>query len=246
MEATNTLTAALEASDVRVHHATKAKALRLEAALTAEYPGVSMDFSTDDNGKPSEWLFDAGEHSWSSEDGKVPELADVLEGLGEAGATEEDLVGEQVEDEEEVGGKSVVLETYRQQYRVLSTNKQTNGDWLAETLTALFWDTKAGFNVSGFEALLDLNGVDLSAPWAQVLGTKGGAGRFRMNGRQALEKRLCVSEVFKGLDEPQTPLNSAEFAAWLADAKERHAGYLAKLAKKVAKEEAAQAEPAGE
>lgn len=237
-----TLTEALAAADLRIHHATKAKAIRLDEALRAEYPGVSMDFSTNEDGKATGWLFDCGAATWETEDGKVPELADVLEGLQEAGATDEDLAGDQ-DDEPEEGGKSVVQEAYRQQYRVVSTNKQTNGDWLAETLTDLFWDSKAGFNVGGFEALLDLNGVDMSAAWAQVLGTKGGAGRFRMNGRQALEKRLCVTGEFKDGENTVTPLTDAEFGAWLVEAKERHAGYLAKLAKKAAKEAAAEAAP---
>lgn len=230
-----TITAALEGT--RVHHATKAKMQRLEDALVAEYPGVELEVECEEDSKDYTLVAFCGDarSEWEKE---VPALTDVLESLLEQGATEDDLTGgEDEEDEDEPAPRSVVREEYRQEYRVASTNKQTNGDWLAETLTDLFWDPKEGFNVVGFEALLDHNGVDMSAPWARVLGTKGGAGRFRMNGRQALEKRLCVTGCLKAGEVEYTAESDAGFAGWLADAKERHAGFLAKIAKKAAKED---------
>lgn len=228
----------------RVHHATVAKAERLEIALKAEYPGVELDVNAEEDGKEYTILATCGDAEATFEQ-TIPTLAEVLDALQDDGATEEDLVGQQDEDDEgEQGSKSVVQEQYREEYRLVSTNKQTNGDWLAETLTSLFWDAKTGFSVGGFEACCDQNGVDMSAPWAQVAqsGRNGWQGRFRMNGRQAMEKRVCVTGTFRHGEEVTTPDADADFAGWLADARERHAGYLAKLAKQAAKEEAPAAE----
>jgi hypothetical protein len=236
-----TIREALEGT--RVHHARIAKAEALEAQLSAEYRGIEMDVEAEEGEKECTWLFICGDYEARFEN-TVPELADVLEQLQEQGASEEDLAGEPEEDEEPEGGRSVVREEYRQQYRAISTNKQTNGDWLAETLTGLFWDPKQGFNIAGFEALLDQNGVDMTAPWARVAdsGRNGWQGRFRMNGRQALEKRLAVSGVFRDGETELTAESDPDFGAWLIEARDRHAGYLAKLAKAEAKKAAATVE----
>lgn len=225
----------------RVHHATVAKAERLEIALQAEYKGIELDVQCAEGSKDYT-LFatcDGIEIDWA---GEVPSLSDVLEAFQEHEVTEEQMLGGEPDDEDEEpeGSRSVVREGYRQEYRVVSSNKQTNGDWLAETLTTLFWDSKEGFNTAGFEALLDQNGVDMSAPWAQVLGTKGGAGRFRMNGRQALEKRIALADRFvmtgaEGESMVVTAATDADFGAWQVDNRIRHAGYLGKVAKAEAK-----------
>lgn len=237
-----TLTQALEGT--RVHHATKAKMQRLEDALRAEYPGVELEVECEEDSKEYTLIAYARdgevEVRW---DQQTPDMADVLEGLMAQGATEEDLVGEdEEEEEEERGGRSVVRDEYRQEYRLVSTNKQTNGDWLAETITGLLWDRKEGFNIAGFEAMLDLNGVDMSAPWARVLGTKGGAGRFRMNGRQALEKRIALTGRFHtGEGWVELGAGDADFDAFVVDVRSKHARWLEKLAKQEAKKAAAEA-----
>lgn len=208
-----------------LHHARKAKAVKLAGMLAAEYPGITMVPSFDDLDRVNGWGFDADdERFYDAEGAVVPELADVLEAAEEHGVDLEAMA----DDEEDKASGSIVPEVYRQRYREASTTGQSNGDWLAEQLTI---DTHSaeGFVVDDFQAVLDANKVDQSGAWARLRGSgqKGWVGRWRMNGRQALEKAVALSgqyvDVLGSALEPDP--------AWLAEAQRKHAKWIAKQQK---------------
>lgn len=218
-------------TDIRLHHATKAKAIRLHELIVAEYPG--MTFTCDDDGEGGA-LFSvtAGDADDIYTGTKVPELADLLEACVELGIDPE--IGPEGEEEEkpEASG-SVVPETYRAKYREVSSNGQTNGDWLAETLVSETHGTD-GFNVEDFTQVLSLNGVDFSGQWAKLptSGQKGWIGRYRMNGRQVLEKQIALTGVYVDLlgHKHEVP------ASFLTTLRVKHEKWLAKIAKQLARE----------
>lgn len=215
--------AAIEAH--ALHHARKAKAVKLAEMLAAEYPGIGMQPTYDDAERVSGWAFDDGDDCfYETTDARVPELADVLEAAEEWGV---DLDAMQAEEEKKPSG-SVVPEVYRQRYREVSTTGQSNGDWLAEQLAA---DTHGidGFSVPDFEAVLTQNRVDQSGAWARLPGSgqRGWVGRWRMNGRQQLEKAVALSGVYRG----PTGTEHQPDAGWLAETRMRHAKWIAKQEK---------------
>lgn len=216
--------------EVKMHHATRAKAGKLAAMLAAEYPALSLDVSTssDDEGNETLEFFvvlhNEDFHVYDSP--KVPNLADILDHCADAGVDPTDT-GEEDEDEEFARGGSVVPEKYRTAYILASSNGQTCGDWLAETLTALTHGAK-GFVVAEFAAILDANAVDQTKKWASLptSGQAGWVGRWRMNGRQALEKVVALTGV---LHTQNGPIQAPEEALEVLRAK--HAKWLAKQAK---------------
>lgn len=222
---------------VKLHHATRAKAERVSGAFEADYPilSLSCDMNEDESAVIS-WLVHwnvepkriADEDSYEiSASPKVPDLADVLEAVEEQGLDPEATFDEAEGDEPEVSG-SVVPEVYRARYREVSSNGQTCGDWLAEWLVN---ETHAldGFNVDEFTAILSSNGVDLNTPWGRLpmSGQKGWIGRYRMNGRQVLEKAVawegCVMDARGGKHVPPE--------TFLVDLRTKHSKWLAKREK---------------
>lgn len=206
--------------------APEAKAFCEVAALNKtckeEYPALVVSFDTeggayalyhssDDFQNPVHW-FEEGQ----------PELTDVLE---------------VVEELELELGTVEYKEVVPQKYKILYAergNPNHCGDWLAlwlsEALTIegiVEGTTKTGkpskrkkksFDLDGFRALLDANGVDMSGKWAHSQ-ARGWQGRFRMNGRQLLEIRILEQNgvLFTAEGEQiQAP------AQWLQDIAERH------------------------
>lgn len=220
------------ADTIRIHHATKAKAMRLAAAFAADYPALTLLYATNED-ETAIRAWDVVHVSPETEDqtvvvkgaAKVPELADVLEACDEAGVDPE-------EGYEEPQGGSVVPEAYRAKYREVSSNGQTNGDWLAEFLTAQC-HTETGFDVDAFQAILDRNSVDQSGRWASLPGSgqKGWVGRWRMNGRQALEKAVAIAGEVIGVDGGTFEVP----ADFLAELRYKHRAFLDKRAKAEAK-----------
>ncbi len=217
----------------KVHHATKAKAIRLMDMLEAEYPGLTLVVTTNEDDS-AVTAFATIAHD---EDGEaieisapartVPDLADLLEECEEQGVDPE--AGPEAEEDEELkAGGSVVPEGYRAKYRAASSNGQTCGDWLAEALVA---DTngQAGFQVEDFTQILSLNGVSFKGAWARLpeSGQKGWIGRYRMNGRQVLEKVIAERGTYIDLLGHATPVPEGP----LADLRTKHAKWLAKQAK---------------
>jgi len=177
------------ATTANIHHATRAKAERLATMLEAEYPRLSIAPSHNEDGSQIlAWIAMHDGNVQMATYPKVPELADLLDAAEQLG-----LEIEADEDEQKDGG-SVVPSHYRAQYREASTNGQTCGDWLAEWLVA---ETHGidGFSVEEFAAIVDKNRLDTTAKWAKLpeSGQKGWIGRYRMNGRQALEKEVSLT-----------------------------------------------------
>lgn len=202
-----------------LHHARKAKALKLAQLLDAEYPIIGMQpVFDDDDVRVTGWMFDDGNDDfYETETAEVPSIADVLEAAEEYGV---DLEGEE-EDDEPSG--TIVKEVYRIRYAEVSSTGQSNGDWLAEQLAA---DTMGidGFNVDDFANILANNEVDQSGAWARLpeSGQKGWVGRWRMNGRQVLEKFVALRGYY--VDATGTRLEVP--ADFLLDLRARHAKWM--------------------
>lgn len=215
------------ADTTKIHHATKAKAERLAALLQAEYPALTLRHElNEDASRVVAWLVVATideQEQTIYEGDKLPEIADLLDACDEQG-----IDPEAGAEEEKKPAGTVVAEHYRQQYREISSNKQTCGDWLAERLVA---DTHGpeGFMVDDFTAILSANGLDMSAKWAQLpfSGQKGWIGRYRMNGRQVLEKHIALTGIY--IDHLGTKVTP--HADWLAMMREKHGKWIAKQEK---------------
>lgn len=90
--------------------------------------------------------------------------------------------------------RSVVPKAYKKDYAARG-NAANCGDWLAKALDGYFdvLDEKGrttGFDSDAFTGFLSDNEVQLNGKWATLptSGQKGWIGRYRMNGRQQLEK----------------------------------------------------------
>lgn len=215
-----------------IHHATRAKAERLATMLEAEYPRLSIAPTHNEDGSQiMAWVAMHDGNVQMATYPKVPELADLLDAAEQLG-----LDVDSDEDEQKDSG-SVVPAHYRAQYREASTNGQTCGDWLAEWLVA---ETHGidGFNVEEFTAIANANRLDMSAKWAKLpeSGQKGWIGRYRMNGRQALEKEVSLSGFVtdaRGTDHaiPADALDAlrGKHAKWIAKETKRREAILAAI-----------------
>lgn len=243
------------AASIQMHHATRAKAAKLAETFAAEYPmlrieaqtGEPIDHETythacagfvvlasvtvDRTGEPDSEADETDITVYEGE--KVPSLALVLDTC-----IEEDIdpVGEEDEDDDRPSG-SIVPESYRRTYKEVSSTGRCNGDWLAERLAIDTLNGEGKLMLDTFIVVLEQNGVDLTGKWAQARfgGSNGWQGRFRMNGRQLLEKAVAKSGVYVDALEAEHQPN----AEWLADVRTRHAKWLAKEAKRDANAEAA-------
>lgn len=177
----------------RVHHATKAKAEKLASLLAAEYPALSIVAMIDEDTDTVTGWETSHRDAADAEPvlilitKKVPELADIFAACEDLDLDPEAM---EAEDEEQRIGGSVVDPAYRQQYREQSSNGQTCGDWLAEWLVAQTHSADNKLSFDDLEHIFSVNGVDLTAKWAvaRLSGSRGWQGRYRMNGRQVLEK----------------------------------------------------------
>jgi hypothetical protein len=188
--------------------------------LEREYPGaakVSIDgddvtVTVGDTSYTVEDIFDI--------DGSYAEIGDEMGEQLEAAI-------EEVEDEEAIG--SVVPMHYRAIYAERG-NANHCGDWLAETLNGIF-ETDGRFDANLFRIFLVANGVPMTGKWASLpeSGQKGWEGRYRMNGRQILEKYAAKAGklVFQTgeLEVPAEALAAlrAKHAKWLAKAEKAEA-----------------------
>lgn len=200
---------------VRIHHATKTKAEKLASMFENEYPALTLEFDTnEDVSAVTAWIVTHGEDRnviLSAE--KVPDLAKVLEICEDEGLDPE----EGAEDEEDRGG-SIVPQKYREEYAARG-NPANCGDWLAhfceEQCHIPNAKGKATFSISDFEELLNANGVPLDGKWAQARFTArpGWQGRFRMSGRQQLEKYVALRGTAKALNGADVAVPDEELAA---------------------------------
>lgn len=231
------------APGIRMHHATRAKATKLAATLLAEYPKLTLEAIDGDDIDHEVYTNECGGFVVTHVDGeevysgdKVPELAEILDTAIEMGL---DL---EADEEEEKPSGSVVPEEYRIQYKEKSSNGQTCGDWLAEFLVGQTHNAQ-GFNVEDFTYILNRNDVDMTAKWAKLpeSGQPGWIGRYRMNGRQVLERLVAERGWVNGIaDRFIVP------EADMAILRTKHAKHLAKLERAAAKAEAEAAKAATE
>jgi hypothetical protein len=230
----NTLHTAIEnATDIQMHHATRAKAQKLADMLAAEYGKLTLSVVTDANDVLTGWAViyaadgDIEDPVTIYEGPKVPSLAVLLDTCAEEG------LDPTVEEEEEPSAPgSVVPEKYRAEYRLNSSTGRSNGDWLAEQLANDTLDAKGNLVMDDFIAVLERNAGPLTGKWAALRfgGGRGWQGRFRMNGRQVLEKLVTKAQAYVDATG-QTLTPSAD---WLADMATKHGKWLAKEAKREA------------
>ena len=229
------------APTIRMHHATRAKAMKLASTLLAEYPKLTLEAIDADDIDHEVNMNECGGFVVTHGDGekaysgdKVPELAEILDT-----AIEMDLGLEAAEEEEEeMPSGSGVPEVYRIQYKEKSSNGQTCGDWLAEFLVGQTHGG-SGFNVEDFTYILNRNNVDMTAKWAKLpeSGQPGWIGRYRMNGRQVLERLVAERGWINGMvDRFVVPEPD------MAILRAKHAKHLAKLDRAMAKAAEAAAE----
>jgi hypothetical protein len=118
----------------------------------------------------------------------------------------------------------VVPEKYRIAYAERG-NAAHCGDWIAATLDGAFDDEEVGFLAGAFELFLRQNGVPIEGKWADLpnSGQQGWKGRYRMNGRQLLEKYVARAGVML-LNEATLEVPADE----LAFLRTKHAKWIAK------------------
>lgn len=168
---------ALQAAEVQRHLASDYPALTLKQAddMDPRFTLVFTDPTTDEATTVIEAQDD------------VPSLAECLEATTEAGFDPE---AQEPEEEKDTG--TVVNPRYRAIYKERGDPNHC-GDWLALQLKDRFTVVTDGREVFDPDAFIDFlreNQVDLTGRWAELpnVGTRGWQGRFRMNGRQRLEK----------------------------------------------------------
>lgn len=210
----------------QLHHARLKKAVKLASLLDAEYPVIFLEPVRNEVDHVIGWKAYA-EHETGrkliAESDKVPELADLLEVCEEEGIDPEG----DAEDERPAG--SIVREEYRKRYHESSSNGQSCGDWLAEWLTEQTWSPVNGLMVEDFTAILNANGVDMTRPWAKLpeSGQNGWRGRYRMNGRQSLEKHVAFNGYVYTAQGAEVEVPADE----LAVLRQRHAKWVEKQRK---------------
>lgn len=217
------------APSVNMHGNTRKAATKLAAMLAAEYPRLTMEATTDSNDTLTGFVVTFGKDAEDEQEiytgPKVPSLALLLDICAEEGL---DPSAPEEEEAPRASG-SVVPEKYRSEYRLNSSTGRSNGDWLAEQLALDTLDAKGNLVMDDFIAVLERNNVPLMGKWASLRfgGGRGWQGRFRMNGRQVLEKLVCKARAY--VDATGTTLTPSE--EWLADMGAKHAKWLAKEAK---------------
>lgn len=236
MTTENTTPIAEFAPGIAMHHATRAKATKLMVLLAAEYPKLQLlcDTEEDDSGKERAIGFEVefdGEDELIYEGEKVPSIAELLDACADR-----ELDPQADEEEPKVSG-SVVPEAYRTLYKQVSSNGQSNGDWLAEWLVAATNGVN-GFNADDFRAICEANHMDLTKGWALLptSGQPGWQGRYRMNGRQVMEKIAAKQGfILDAQGEPhKLPMAfweqlQAKHAKWLAKQEKIEAAQLASI-----------------
>jgi hypothetical protein len=212
--------------------ATRAKAEKLYTTLVAEYPRITFEAVVDGNdvctGFAATFGKDAEDEHTLYEGAKVPSLAVLLDTCAEEGL---DPTLPEEEDEPRVSG-SVVPEVYRAKYRTESSTGRSNGDWLAEQLAMDTLNGDQTLMLDDFRAVLLNNGIAMTGKWAMLpeTGGRGWQGRYRMNGRQVLEKQVTKAGVY--YDTTGTAHTPSE--EWLTTMRTKHAKWLAKEAKREA------------
>ena len=163
----------------------------LARAIESEYPAIRLAQDEDDTALILRHT-ETGDDIASWEDGDIPDLATVLDAAIEAGIDPE-------EGAEEQAPVVVVAPLYKQRYAE-GGHPEHCGDWLAYSLEGAFLLPAIGkaapaFDTDAFSSCLTDNGIELVGKWAALptSGQPGWQGRYRMNGRQKLERQVAAS-----------------------------------------------------
>ena len=159
--------------------------------IALEYPKLDVAYNYGDDA----WTVSLGDDELASADTLKEAWAEVLEqvedGLDIEGESEE------LDEEDEEPKGNVVPARYREEYAARG-NPRNCGDWLAQWLEGTFTARDAATNTEYFDhvaftAMIVANGVDTIGKWflLPASGQQGWKGRFRMNGRQKLEKSIA-------------------------------------------------------
>ena len=169
---------------------TAVQAAVLARQLHLEYPALRLDQTQDTNAR---FILTHADCDGKSilESGAVPSLSDCIEAT-EAEGLDPEANNDTDDAEEENKGGTVVSPRYRAAYKERG-DPNNCGDWLALQLKNRFTmivDSKETFDPEAFIAFLRENEVDITGKWAELptYNSPGWQGRFRMNGRQKLEK----------------------------------------------------------
>lgn len=191
-------------SNVSIGHASAKVALDaaiLARTLEAEYPAIGIENATDKDGDPDHAAglvlraTEDGTEIATYADGVIPGLAEVLDAAIEAGIDPEEGA------EDDTGPVVVVAPKYKQRYAD-GGHPEHCGDWLAYQLEGAFATSSINekgkaveaFDVEAFTGCLTDNGIALEGKWAALptSGQPGWQGRYRMNGRQKLERQVAA------------------------------------------------------
>lgn len=231
---------------LKLHHATRKKAEALHSCLVAEYPAITLSALVGEDDRGDLVVGNYYVHHADDPDApfyentKVPNLTDVLDACTDAGHDPEAGADEE---EEPTSSGSVVTEHYRAIYREVSSTGQSCGDWLAEWLAVQTLDADGKLDVDAFVSILEANAVPLVGPWAAARFTqaRGWQGRFRMNGRQLLEKQVAKNGFVTDASDSDHDVPETALAAL----RHKHRTWLAKEAKRAALLDAEAKEQAG-
>lgn len=225
-------------TEIKMHHATRAKATKLAEVLEAEYPRVGLLAATEecDHAEFPERLvgwtvtFDDDEVEGFIET-KDLSLASVLELVQDAGHDPEEPAEGEAEEEEDRG--DVVKPTYKAFYKEVSDTGRCNGDWLAEFLNNQCLNSEDKIDVDRFNSVLVRNNITVSdkkwgaAYYDESRRNRGWQGRFRMSGRVVLEKVAAVRGVVFTAEGEEVPVPEG----FLAVIRRKHAKAVAKAQK---------------
>lgn len=155
--------------------------------IVLEWPGFTFD--RDD----TDWAIQHGDQQLGVGTRLADALKEALDACEEQGLDPSVAPEGEEADEDEPTGRVIVAARYKAEYAARG-NPNHCGDWLAGFMDGMFTkgmiDGKPLFDHEGFAAFLVKNGVELTGKWAALpeSGQKGWQGRYRMNGRQKLEK----------------------------------------------------------
>ncbi len=162
-------------------------AMELIQTLHREYPGISIDYRIN----TQDWIGKGPNNEEFPLGDEFPTLEVILEAAMAEGIDPE----EGFEDEDEPRG-NVVPTKYKIEYAARG-NRNHCGDWLSLQLEGQFQNKGGQFNEPDFTQFLIDNGVELVGKWSDLptSGQRSWEGRYRMNGRQKLERVLVQTGV---------------------------------------------------
>lgn len=169
----------------------------LDQTLRSEYPALTVLSSKDpkDEGiyMDPQVVHRSEPTGYFDFDEVPPTLAAVL-----AYCEDNDLDPEADDFEDEAEDEETAADVVPSKYKIIYAergNRNHCGDWLAAFLNGKFEDEEGKLMTDAFTAFLAENGVTFEGKWASLpdSGQRGWQGRYRMNGRQKLERQIIAN-----------------------------------------------------